>query len=1092
MVVSLRAAQPSSRSFRKGYSYSTCFRPIYATSLNPPVDAFSDLPPSNQLVHEIGASADPSSCEFWCSSRLKSRLNQQPFPQIKVPKPWAPIAGRGKGDPNADPSSSPPSQSAQASGRDGFPSTETRALEGLSPAHMSPSNYLLDTIQKKTPNDSKYGIENWAISEKSPKPLSTPLTWKQRRHSQQTEKRTLQKVTADFIQFVGPVLRDSDYRPEHELSAFKLDKALVNVVRGSYMEYLESRQYDITDVMAWAWVLMSTTTYEAILRIFCLEAYGSVDKPISHRNVPVFIPLMLLRQETDLKTFRLLLVYSLYLIIGRPIPRLNDCLRFSLNNSLYNDSNDHHANDLPRIDASTCATIVVRLLSHARRLWPEAQLPIAQAFAFYLRTQDSQHNRFLIKKLDRFIQLLALPPGPRPFISASIRQQAQFELLKAMAEIHPASPISRRGYQGLAAVQLAHRKTAAEREFAELKTPSWPPWKEERSGMDADKGVEGTRSRASRVLLQMREAGHSFSLWEDVANILAGWDTDNSPMIQTRALARQPKHLYGLPKQENHRAIWEARIRSTRTLREAWAAFMAYESRGLPPHRDVYHAMGERLVFVQKERNEQKAKINRSLQTRIALPGDGPEVFPEPASARDWIYTPTEPPTLYVFLRRMLSQGIRPSGRFLALLLHHAPRITVALDCLSVSDLTNQQLRVLFSLDTEISDTDAESSEVLDALPEYLFAAFIRLLCKFSTVTRKSTRWVDEPRSSYAFPILTNSWQKSDGVLLNSWSRSQTRTPTLFLYTAKKWGVAKPLYAMLLSHAVRLLRKRKSQKPQAWIQLLAGLRSQRIVGESDFSRHVQMIIAWHEILEVTKWLDERNIELGPDGFQILCQSFSAAVTAGVIAEEATKKGLEIVHRAAQRSKNQPDVAPPSFEDLVSRGLTTLKSQFDRLVLLEPKTFVLFDTLSGSLEKQTGSQVAVPTMNHVPAPAILHAFVRSLGLAEDSEGLLNLLRWMSKHAMTLKQTSDEYTNGDLLMRRTVVAVRMFLEGYWGRRPAPAAYEPDTADYVTPSDFDVPKFSDPALQEAYDIVTETEVWGPWPSDEEVRDYFEHGQQ
>ncbi|KAL4906299.1 hypothetical protein BDW74DRAFT_151672 [Aspergillus multicolor] len=637
-----------------------------------------------------------------------------------------------------------------------------------------------------------------------------------------------------------------------------------------------------------------------------------------------------------------------------------------------------------------------------------------------------------------------------------------------MAEIHPASPITRRGYQGLAAVQLAHRKTAAEREFAELKTPSWPPWKEERSGMDVDKGVEGTRSRASRVLLQMREAGHPAFLWEDVVNILAGWDTDNSPTIQTRTLARQPQHLYGRAKQENHRAIWEARIRSTRTVREAWAAFLAYEGRGLPPHRDIYYAMGERLVFEQKLRNQKKA---------LALPGDGPEVFPEPASARDWIYTPTEPPRLYAFLRRMLAQGIRPSGRFLALLLHHAPRITVGLDCLSVSDLTNQQLRALFSF-----DDDAESNKSLDAIPEHLFAAFIRLLCKFSIVTKKSDRGLGENRIALAFPILTNSWQESDGVLLTR-SRSQTLTPTLF--------VAKPLYAMHLSHAVRLLRKRKSQKPQAWIQLLAGLRSQRIVGGSAFSRHTQSVIAWHEILQVTKWMDERNIELGSEGFQILCQSFSAAVVAGVEAEEATKEGLNIVHRAAQGTENQPEVASPSFEDLLSCGLATLKSQFDRLVLLEPKTFVLFNTLSGSLEKQTGSQVAVPTMNHVPAPAILHAFVRSLGLAEDNEGLLNLLRWMSKHALTLKQTSDEYTNGDLQMRRTVVAVRMFLEGYWGRRSAPAAHEPDTADYFTPSEFEMPKFWDPALQEAYDIVTETEVWGPWPSDEEVRDYFEQGQ-
>ncbi|KAL5045665.1 hypothetical protein BDW71DRAFT_77050 [Aspergillus fruticulosus] len=1041
MVVSLRAAQSSSRSFRKKCSYSTYFRPIYATCLDPFVNA---VYPSNSTQHlyGIGASGDPSSCEFWCSSRLKSRLNQ-PFPHlIKVPEPWGPIEGGGRADHSTHSSPSRFPQPSCASRGDGSPDAKLGASKWSLQSHPSPSDDLIDRIQDKV---LYHEVENWTISGKSREPLIAPLTSAQRSISRRKYKRTLQGITADFIQHVEPVLRNWK-------DPSKLDRKVRGILRFSDFDYLESRQYDITDVVTWAWVLMSNTTYDATLRIFLLETEGPGKETVPHRNIPVFIPLLLLRQELDLKTFRLLLVYSLHHII------------------------------MASIDPDTCAKFVVRLFSHARRLWPEALLPIAQAFRFYLRNYRRYRFKFVMAKLDRFIQLLALPPGPRPYVSASVRQQAQFELLKAMAEMHLASSVTRRGYQALAAVQLAHKKTAAEREFAKLKTPSWPPWKEERSGIDSTKGAEGTKSRAMRVISQMREAGHPRSLWEDVAGILAGWDTDNSPTIQTRAVVRRPKHLLGPSRQENHPAIWEARIRSTRTVREAWAAFTAYESRARQPHAAVYYAMGEKLVFVRKERI--KRHMAKDIQTSLALPGDGPEVFPEPASARDWIYTSTDPPRLNHFLRRMISQGIRPSGRFLALILQHAPTFHDALHYLSCSDLSNQQLMALLSVDEEILDNDGEYKKVLNELPEYLFSAFIRLLCRCSAVTKRYLPQAGDTQLAQCFPILTSNWAKS-----------QSQSPTLFAYAAQSRDTREPLNSKLLTHAIRLVRKRDSRNPQGWVQLLAGLCSNRIVSHNSNNcrRHTEMLLVWHEVLEVTNWMAERNIDMGSEGFQILCQSFYRAVAAGVKDETLTKQGWGIVAEAAQRRKVQPKVDPSGFEDFVNSGLTTLKRQFDRLVLVEPKTYILFDSFRESLEKQTGSKVTVPAMHDVPSPAVLHAFVRALGLAEDSDGLLNLLRWMSQHALTLKKRSDEHTNGDMLMRRTIVAVRTFLEGYWGRRrPAPVTYEPDFADHPAPSDYDVRKFSDPALQEAYDIVTTTEVWGSWPRDEEVWEYLEHAQE
>jgi hypothetical protein len=90
--------------------------------------------------------------------------------------------------------------------------------------------------------------------------------------------------------------------------------------------------------------------------------------------------------------------------------------------------------------------------------------------------------------------------------------------------------------------------------------------------------------------------------------------------------------------------------------------------------------------------------------------------------------------------------------------------------------------------------------------------------------------------------------------------------------------------------------------------------------------------------------------------------------------------------------------------------------------------------------------------------------------------------MIQHALTLKQLSAEYTDGDKKMRRTIVAMRIFLEGYLGSRSRLRVNE-----YA--NDSDPPVFADPVLQEAYDIVTASEIWGPWPSDEEVQEYLGH---
>ncbi|RHZ63115.1 hypothetical protein CDV55_105774 [Aspergillus turcosus] len=914
---------------------------------------------------------------------------------------------------------------------------------------MTPTQYLLDVL-----HESARGAED---GPSQMQPLVNGYGKRQRENPLQHPRLSLQTILADWIRFVDPIwarVHGAQYDTE---ATPELDAVLRRAFPPKIIEYLTARHCSPSDVLLWSWILRSNTSHEATLRILMAETAEAARLGSQRRRIPPFIPLLLLRRQSlDAKTFRLLLIYSLHIITGRQIPPFDVFKSVQCTHQELEDSLEPQQTEL-LIDPTTCFALVTRLLRHAREVWPQAQLTVARAFASYLTllrndreiSETSRHrrNQFMADKFNACLWLLSLPCKAGPFKFVSVQQQAQFELLKAMAGHNPILPVTRQGYQGIIAVQLAHKKTSDERQSAELKAPSWPPWKEEKLGIDSQRGNEGMKSRAMRVMAQMREAGYSHTRWEEVSGILAGWDTDKSPTVQTRALMRRPQLLRGpAGSKPDHHAVWVARIRATRTVREAWACFLSYQDRGLPPRASIYVAMAEKLIFRRKAIENDFDHISNSL------PGDGLEVFPEPSSARDLIYVHTEPPTLEELLKQMLSQGIRPSGRFLALLLRSAPTFNCGLDYLSCSDLSNEQIQALCTVWERTSDYDALDSKVLDELPDYLFSSFIGFLCNFSSLDSLHLERQDI-RTADLFPII-----------MSSIHPNKPKTSTLFSNQHPK----------TLSHAIQLLKLRKSRFTPPWIHLLTALSKDRIrTPYRKMSRSAQRVLAWYEMVEVIGWMKERAIEPGLQGHQVLCASFSKAVLAGLKHPNAAEEGLAIVHEAARRGNIKHSRVPrPNFEDMVQSGLGILKEHFDQLVLSDPKT-APFGERSVALSP-TSPPVAVPSMLHVPSPAVLHAFVRALGLAGDHDGLLKLIRWMSQNAATLKETSDEHMNGDRMMRRTLVAVRVFLEGY----------KPSLSNNV--SDLDV-SMSDSKLQEAYEIVAATPLWGSWPSDDEVWEYL-----
>jgi hypothetical protein len=251
-------------------------------------------------------------------------------------------------------------------------------------------------------------------------------------------------------------------------------------------------------------------------------------------------------------------------------------------------------------------------------------------------------------------------------------------------------------------------------------------------------------------------------------------------------------------------------------------------------------------------------------------------------------------------------------------------------------------------------------------------------------------------------------------------------------------------------------------------------------------------------------MQESGLEPGMEGFIVLCQIFAHAVGVGIQSITAAEESLYLAHRTKRQNDKLHVNIAPDFESFVYEGIRALKSYFDRLVL--PIHPILIENQSSSSDTGEFSspelpelpESIVPDMIQVPTPAALHTFVRALGTAEDHDGILNLLEWMSRYASEIAEAADQKRGGRKMLRRTLTAMRVYLEDLNAlkipvREPEPAASGKGTLDsyYHTGEQEDDttetrPIFADGRVQEAYEIIESTTVWGSWPSDDEIRAY------
>ena len=516
----------------------------------------------------------------------------------------------------------------------------------------------------------------------------------------------LKGLLIQYLRHVDPILKyQARLRNKKPVDKI-LDDALLDLLNKDNTHYLSIGGRDITDLMTWSWILTSETTERAATRLLAV-AHQSFTNETGKWSIPAFVYIFLLRRRNiSAEALRSLLIYAWELMQHSEKVQIPSLQLEKFGKEELESESLQVLRPIKGITERVFMVLVIRLLRSARRVWPAACNSIVALISRYLdglnfrqgipsqtdlNSEDIARLTYIYNTL---LKLVALPASIGPFRSAFHQQRAQFSLLRRMNAFRPPLVVDRKGYRAVISMQLRHKKTLKEREWAQMKAKSWPPWKEEKLGIDADITVEHGTSRAMEAMRRSWEAGYAPDDWDAVASVLSGWDTDRSPTIQTRAV-HQPSQAFR-PADE---MVWVSRIRATRTLDEAWACFLSYkdQTHTYLGSSYVYHAIFAKILHDAKR--PCVAKPNTAPTIHIdeqqPLPGDGVEVLAAPESPREAVYVRTPPPNIDEFIKMMAEDKVKPHGRLLSSMLVIAPTLEAGLRYVEASMIPHAHKRVL-------------------------------------------------------------------------------------------------------------------------------------------------------------------------------------------------------------------------------------------------------------------------------------------------------------------------------------------------------------------------------------------------------------
>ncbi|KAF2237477.1 hypothetical protein EV356DRAFT_16943 [Viridothelium virens] len=834
---------------------------------------------------------------------------------------------------------------------------------------------------------------------------------------------------------------------------------------------LQKRGYSFSDVKDWSSILLSRSDLYASHRLSILQ--GAARK-IKAPEPPIFLVLFLLRRRyISVKALKYLLlhVWKRHDMFSRQY--LKDRMDEETSNPVLASKINEEIGYRNAIleQRSSNFLIITRLIRHALRVWPAAVVNVASLAIKLLegetsgnldesrmKLSDGQIAR-LSSLYNRLLWLLSHPSSIGKYKSTTFQQRAQFDLVRHMAEHRPPLTVTQEGYRGIVRIQLAQAKTFQEQDWANLKCKTWPPWKEDKTGLDAEKGVEYSMTRALMAIRRMQEAGYNTTAWEDLATIFAGWDSDGTPTIQYRFLVRPPPEVVKQSdRSEEDRLqvqIWAARIRATRTVREAWACFLSWREQDSSQRAAIHAAMLEKLVYEKKRRQldtkasvssikaSQIGEMQQSISEKLPLPGDGREVHPPPFSPLETIYLASEPPSVEDFFSRMIKNNVLVPDSSLALMMDSASSLQQALSYLQKTWQGSTFRHLL---------TPSKGRTLNFKWSKTVFTSLIRAYCRFSHERPYTT---PTSAGTYSYSI--------DGWMLE---RQQS-----FL------------------HAVQLLEELKPQYRPAWNVALDCLRVEKKFTATELYGTRTSAVNRLICFSVARRLFDSMRRIGLDADSAAFLSLCVITEHAIIASFKIKtKEVNSHASAGANEKALPSRAFDAADKIVSESSDYLQNIFvslfsgtnyisrsDSSVSIKGEGQGASDDYKRGLQTITNHHIfadslspSIPRLLNTPSLATLHAFVRALGLAKDFGALLNLTRWMVDHKSEIDNQVRGARNGRRQLRNTIIALAIFLEKSSFRVEAEELQESAT--------------------ECKELIEgEAEEWDGWPSEQEIEAYL-----
>jgi hypothetical protein len=879
-------------------------------------------------------------------------------------------------------------------------------------------------------------------------------------------------TTMSLVRILASYLRYVSETSGEDLRAGRMNGSAMGLSQDD-MRFLARKNFNLGDVEAWAAMITEPDSFKAAGILQARAASHGV------RSIPLPIfSYMLRRPYITTRALRILVVHAWNLFAE------------------LDASED--------IDVSPDAVFVVfiRLSRHAREVWPEALPSIADYLVRFL-PDIKRNNRGYVYPianavsfmLNKAMYLISEPTAVAPFVDTSYQEAAVIRILSAMAEHDPPIVINREGYRAVIRSQLASQKTPREKQWADLKALSWPPWKEDRTNMDSEIGPDHGISRAGASLQRMQEAGYALESWEKVARLFTGWDVDGTPTIQTRViLPIWGENVKWNWTQSHEASIWVARIKTTRTVQEAWACYQAFEDAGNPPDQGVILAILEKLH--QEERRQRRETRPARRDVRLSstplptvLPGDAKEIEPLPPSTHLYTYTRTDPPTAHEFYKQLQEHDIELRNQCLAYLITNAVSAHAGRNYLRSALHRHPALRGLIGVD---------SSADFDDVPDVLFQSYVELLARLSRYGKAV-----EPMK------FGTGRRKPLRLHISDQSLADTRFN---------------LQSGLVQAVWLLQRKRSFYRPtwNAVLDALARNASYKLVHLADVHNgitshqamlpdlHFNAILAYRLMLQVLEDYQDQYMAPDPLAFLAICR---ATENVGIACWSIFSND----HYTGQAPTDKSGTAEKEL--LMPTRVTEAKDilAYDlpqRQVRHYFKLLVGGNLFSDSERKLSGDQQpsspGLPRLLAIPSPAILHAYIRALGWCGAHDSILEALKWMVEYQEELAEAAPRARNSFNVTRRAVVAARVFLERSW----LPSDFkEPDAF-----ASLEVPEYEDalsgkaqigekssgkPALLQMFEAPASTEQieqaraliesvpdWGGWATEEEVEAYCQNG--